>query len=100
MNDLPILLVEDDPIMGESMSHRLHLEHYGVEWVRSMGAARQSLQQRLYPLVLSDIRLPDGDGEQLLATMAERYGGCCPPVVFMTGFGSVDQAVRLVRGGA
>ena len=100
MNDLPILLVEDDPIMGESMSHRLQLEHYGVEWVRCLGAARHSLQQRLYPLVLSDIRLPDGDAEQLLATMAERYGACCPPVVFMTGFGSVDQAVRLVRGGA
>ena len=100
MHDLPILLVEDDPIMGESMSHRLQLEHYGVEWVRNLSAARHSLQQRLYPLVLSDIRLPDGDGEQLLATMIERYGGCCPPVVFMTGFGSVEQAVRLVRAGA
>ncbi len=100
MHDLPILLVEDDPIMGESMSHRLQLERYPVEWVRDLCAARDSLRHRLYPLVLSDIRLPDGDGEQLLATMAERYGGCCPPVVFMTGFGSVDQAVRLVRGGA
>ena len=100
MHDLPILLVEDDPIMGESMSHRLQLEHYGVEWVRDLSAARHSLHQRLYPLVLSDIRLPDGDGEQLLAAMVERYGGCCPPVVFMTGFGSVEQAVRLVRGGA
>ncbi len=100
MHDLPILLVEDDPIMGESMSHRLQLEHYPVEWVRDLCAARDSLRHRLYPLVLSDIRLPDGDGEQLLATMAERYGGCCPPVVFMTGFGSVEQAVRLVRGGA
>jgi DNA-binding NtrC family response regulator len=100
LHDLPILLVEDDSIMGESISHRLQLERYGVEWVRDLRAARHALQQRLYPLVLSDIRLPDGDGEQLLATMVERYGGCCPPVVFMTGFGSVDQAVRLVRGGA
>ncbi|CQR42919.1 hypothetical protein THICB3310076 [Thiomonas sp. CB3] len=32
--------------------------------------------------------------------MLERYGGCCPPLVFMTGYGSVEQAVRLVRQGA
>ena len=100
MDAPPILLVEDDPIMGESMSHRLQLENHRVEWVRDLGSARQALRQRLYPLVLSDIRLPDGDGEQLLAAMAERYGGCCPPVVFMTGYGCVDQAVRLVRAGA
>ena len=100
MRDQPILLVEDDPIMGESLLQRLQLEHYRSHWVRDLAQARAALDERLYPLVLSDIRLPDGDGETLLATMMQRYGGCCPPVVFMTGYGSIAQAVRLVREGA
>ncbi|MDE2130855.1 MAG: sigma-54-dependent Fis family transcriptional regulator [Betaproteobacteria bacterium] len=100
MRDQPILLVEDDPIMGESLLQRLQLEHYRCHWVRDLGQARAALHERLYPLVLSDIRLPDGDGESLLAAMMQRYGGCCPPVVFMTGYGSIAQAVRLVREGA
>lgn len=100
MQDHTVLLVEDDPIMGESLLQRLQLEHYQVEWAHNLAEAREALQERLYPLVLSDIRLPDGDGESLLATMVRRYGGCCPPAVFMTGFGSVDQAVHLVRQGA
>lgn len=98
--DQRILLVEDDPIMGESLLERLKLEHYPVEWVRDLDQARRALDGKLYPLVLSDICLPDGDGESLLAAMTQRYGGCCPPVVFMTGYGSVAQAVRLVRDGA
>jgi len=100
MIDPTVLLVEDDPIMGESLQLRLRLEHFAVDWVRDLHAAHKALQTRLYPLVLSDIRLPDGDGGSLLATMLQRYGGCCPPVVFMTGYGSVDQAVHLVREGA
>lgn len=100
MSEPTVLLVEDDPIMGESLQQRLRLEHYAVDWVRDLHTAHNALQTRLYPLVLSDIRLPDGDGGSLLATMLQRYGGCCPPLVFMTGFGSVEQAVRLVREGA
>ncbi|WP_079415388.1 sigma-54-dependent transcriptional regulator [Thiomonas intermedia] len=100
MFDQAILLVEDDPIMGESLQQRLTLEHFSVNWVRNLGRAKAELQLRLYPLVLSDIRLPDGNGEALLGAMLQRYGGCCPPLVFMTGFGSVNQAVRLVRNGA
>lgn len=100
MTESTVLVVEDDPIMGESLVQRLRLEHYSAEWVRGLGQARAALQTRLYPLVLSDICLPDGDGGTLLADMLQRYGGCCPPVVFMTGYGSVDQAVRLVREGA
>ncbi len=100
MTESTVLVVEDDPIMGESLVQRLRLEHYAAEWVRDLRQARVALQARLYPLVLSDIRLPDGDGGSLLTDMMQRYGGCCPPVVFMTGYGSVDQAVRLVREGA
>jgi DNA-binding NtrC family response regulator len=68
--------------------------------VRCLADARTALQHQIYPLVLCDIRLPDGDGETLFDLMRQRYGACCPPVIFMTGFGSVNQAVRLVREGA
>jgi len=49
------------------LAQRLRLEHFAVGWVRDPHAAHKALQTRLYPLVLSDIRLPDGDGGSLLA---------------------------------
>ncbi len=95
-----ILVVEDDPIMGESLVQRLQLEDYAADWARNLAEARDALRRRRYPLVLSDIRLPDGDGAGMLDMLRQRQSGCCPPVVFMTGYGTVDQAVRLVREGA
>jgi DNA-binding NtrC family response regulator len=95
-----ILVVEDDPIMGESLVQRLRLEHYAADWAHDLSEARAALQRKRYPLVLSDIRLPDGDGAEMLDLLRKRQGSCCPPVVFMTGYGTVDQAVRLVREGA
>jgi two-component system response regulator HydG len=93
-----LLLVEDDPVMGGSLADRLDLEGFDVAWVQRADEAAAALARLRPDLVLCDIRLPDGSGEALFAALRPALGAV--PVVFMTGFGEIDQAVRLMRSGA
>ncbi|HYG90125.1 MAG TPA: sigma-54 dependent transcriptional regulator [Azospirillum sp.] len=93
-----VAIVEDDPIMGESLVERLTLEGYRPVWWTTGGEALAALKTALPDLLVCDIRLPDMNGEDLFQAAASRLGGT--PVLFVTGFGDVGQAVRLVKAGA
>ena len=91
-------LVEDDPIMGESLMQRLELEGYRVRWWQTGGEALDHLRETVCQVLVCDIRLPDLDGEQLFRWALPDLGAT--PVIFITAFGEVEQAVRLMRAGA
>ena len=91
-------LVEDDPIMGESIAHRLDLEGYHVAWWKSGQAALNAMRGEQPDLVVCDIRLPDMNGESLFNKLLPARPGL--PILFITGFAQVEQAVRLMRAGA
>lgn len=93
-----ILIIEDDDVLGPSLVHRLRLEGFlpvlatrATEALGHMGRAR-------FDAVLSDIRLPDGDGELLYRQAMAHLGDT--PILFVTAFGDIEQAVRLVKAGA
>ena len=94
-----ICLIEDDPIMGEALADRLDLEGFSCDWFRTGRAAIIPINSKPYDVVVSDIRLPDVDGEQLFTELIES-GITLPPFVFITGHGAIDSAVRLLRLGA
>ena len=93
-------LVEDDPVMGGSIVQRLRLEGWDVAWWRTGRDAVAAMPAEApgLDLVICDIRLPDMTGERLFEQVARQPG--MPPFLFVTGFGEVDQAVRLMRAGA
>jgi DNA-binding NtrC family response regulator len=91
-------IVEDDPIMGESLVQRLELEGYRVSWWQSGEEAVAHLRDATCQVLVCDIRLPDMDGEQLFRRALADLGAT--PVIFITAFGEVEQAVRLMRAGA
>jgi DNA-binding NtrC family response regulator len=94
-----IALIEDDPIMGESITQRLALEGYRCRWWRTGLDALAGLHQPdSVAAIVCDIRLPDIDGEELFQRVLPTIGTV--PIVFMTAFGDIKQAVRLVRAGA
>ncbi len=93
-----ILLVEDDPVLGPSLQQRLVLEGFSVVHAQTMRQARDLLGKQVPNFILSDIRLPDGSGADLLGEVISQHGAV--PMMFMTAYGSLDQAVDLVRGGA
>ncbi len=94
-----LCLVEDDEIMGESLCDRFRLEGFDVAWHRRAGDALRAIGQTPYAVVISDIRLPDFSGETLFARLREASSEL-PPFVFITGFGSIERAVALLKMGA
>lgn len=95
-----IALVEDDEIMGSSIEQRLRLEGAEVVWLKLMQRAVGALRTPRAPIdaVVCDIRLPDGTGEELFATLCRTTSP--PPFLFITGQGGIEQAVRLLQAGA
>lgn len=94
-----VCLIEDDPIMGESLCDRLELEGFSFDWCKTAAAASEKISSRNYAVVLSDIRLPDFSGEELFRRVCERER-FVPPWIFITAYGSIDRAVALLKLGA
>lgn len=93
-----IAVVEDDPLLGPSLVQRFAVEGIAAQWWRSGEEALAGFGRHRPAVVVCDIRLPDLDGETLFARSAQLLGGV--PFVFITGYGDIEQAVRLVRAGA
>jgi DNA-binding NtrC family response regulator len=94
-----ICLIEDDEIMGESLCDRFALEDFRVEWHRTGADGLRAIGNKTYGLIISDIHLPDLNGEVLYEQLLAR-GQPLPPFIFITGYGSIDRAVRLLKQGA
>lgn len=92
-----IELIEDDPVMGESLVQRLRLEGFDVSWTQTGKQAIERLEQSTADAVICDMQLPDMSGEDVFRSSC----GVTPaPFLFITAFGEIDQAVRLMRMGA
>jgi len=93
-----VAVVDDDPIMGESLQRALELEGWRAVWWHTGKTALDGMSEHCPDLVLCDIRLPDMDGEEVFRATNAR--ALAPPFIFMTAFGQIDQAVALIRAGA
>ncbi len=92
-------LVEDDPIMGESLVERLEYEGYTVHWLKSGAEGLNAARQQDFGLMILDYRLPDMDGNTLYRQLREEHGGATPTVIVLTGHGTIDNAVELLKAG-
>lgn len=93
-----IAIIEDDPIMGESLAQRLTLEGYETVWWQTGRAALEGLRKQRPDLVVCDMRLPDMTGEEMFRSALPEMTG--EPILFITAYGTIDEAVRLIRAGA
>lgn len=93
-----LLLVEDDPMIGESVFDVLRAEHYAVDWVKTARSADTALRAERYDLVLLDLGLPDGDGLAVLRGLRARK--IQTPVIIATARDAVDQRIAGLDSGA
>ena len=98
MNQRPILIIEDERAFGEVLQEGLSKIGYSVQLAENAEKALKLFVQREFDLVVADIRLPDMDGLQVLEKIKNHFPS--PPVILMTGFGSVQNAVEAMRKGA
>ncbi len=94
-----ICLIEDDEILGEALVERFEEDALGCDWFKDGASALRALRQKHYSVVVSDIHLPDLTGEALYQKLLDA-GKAMPAFIFITGYGTVDQAVRLLKLGA
>lgn len=98
MKDVKLLLVEDDPLLGESLHQALDRKGYQTRWVTSGAEALASVCDESFDLVLQDVRLPDADGLDILAEILKAQPRC--NALVMTGQATVEMAVRAMKLGA
>jgi DNA-binding NtrC family response regulator len=96
--DPPILLVEDKDSLRVMLRHALEAQGHTVIEARDQPEAVAALQSVRPAMVLSDLRLPEGDGFGVLRAAKDLDPGL--PVVVMTAFGNVQDAVAAMKEGA
>jgi DNA-binding NtrC family response regulator len=93
-----ILVVDDDPGFRGLMETILAGEGYRVNSAGSVAEAVRLLERRQFHLVVSDLKLPDGEGLQILSWVHEHSPET--PVIMITAFGTVSSAVEAMKLGA
>ena len=93
-----VLVVEDKESLRAMLRKTLEVRGYSVDEAGDAYEARRRLQSARYLVVLTDLRLPAGSGFDVLA--AARDSDAEMPVVVMTAFGTIDEAVRAMKEGA
>ncbi len=93
-----VLVVEDDSEMLEMVREHLEEAGYTVEGLGSATQAIANLRQESYDAILTDLRMPDGDGMEVLRAARETQGDA--PIILITAFGTIESAIQAIREGA
>ena len=93
-----ILVVDDEKVIRDILSDFLTLEGYHVETAEDGAAALAELRLHSYHVVLSDLKMPNMGGLELLEAIAA--AGINVLTVIMTGFGTVETAISAMKRGA
>lgn len=93
-----VLIIEDDPVLRASIVQSLELEDLEPISTSSFTQARRTIRSNFKGVVLSDIKMPDHDGFDVL-----RFTKTCDPdlpVILVTGYSDVPTALKAMREGA
>jgi len=93
-----VLVVDDEPDIRELLEITLAKMGLGVDSAGSIAAAKEQLRATRYQLCLTDMRLPDGEGLELVRHIAGLAGDL--PVAVITAHGSAENAVAALKAGA
>lgn len=93
-----ILLVEDNMLIGNAVRDHMVAHDWTVDWATDLKSATAAVDQTRYGLVLLDLRLPDGNGLDLLRHMKD--GSPLPPVIIMSAYDQISDQIEGLRIGA
>ena len=88
----PVLVVDDEADIRDLMEMTLMKMGLSVYTAPGVAAAKQQLTERRFSLVLTDMRMPDGSGLDVVDFINSQ--GLDVPVAVITAFGNADQAVQ------
>jgi len=98
MSEVDILVVDDEAVALKNLCHVLKKEGYQVVAAKSGKQALSCLDKKEFALVLTDLKMPQVDGMQVLKRVKSLYPQT--EVIMITGFSTVDSAVESLKAGA
>jgi two-component system OmpR family response regulator len=93
-----VLLVEDDPILGEGLVLSLQLEGHNVDWAKTLSSGKEKWSSKQFDLVLLDMGLPDGEGIDLCREIRKKDQKLA--VIFLTAKNDEQTVVECLNDGA
>jgi DNA-binding NtrC family response regulator len=93
-----VLIIDDEAEIRESLQTLLEMEGFAVETAVSGEAGVQRIGEHPFDLILLDLALPGRDGMEILAEIRSHETGL--PVIMITAYGTVENAVRAMQAGA
>ncbi|MDE3209522.1 MAG: sigma-54-dependent Fis family transcriptional regulator, partial [Pseudomonadota bacterium] len=93
-----VLVIDDERDIRELLTITLGRMDLQVDAVGTVTEARRALAERSYDLCFTDMRLPDGNGQEIIELIAETRPDT--PVAMITAYGNVDAAVNALKAGA
>jgi two-component system, OmpR family, response regulator len=93
-----ILLLEDDIDLGQAVAEHLESLGHTVDWMKLCSQADAVIQRPDIDLILMDLRLPDGDAEQLLKSWRARHEHRA--VIVLTARDQISDRIRVLQAGA
>ena len=94
----PILVVDDEEIVRDSLASWLEEDGYLVETAPDGPTALSKVAQRAYPIMLVDLKMPGMDGLSVLTEVRKRQPDAA--VILMTAYATVETAVQAMKQGA
>lgn len=98
MRTVRLLIVEDDPLIGDGLSEGLRALGFSVDWLRDGEQADAALATTAYDLIVLDLGLPGHDGLHWLARWRRRNERV--PVLILTARDALDERIAGLDGGA
>ena len=98
MSSPSVLIVDDEPDIRELLAMTIRRMGFEALCAEDLAGARRQLDKRSVDFCLTDMKLPDGTGLELIAWLQSRVDP--PPVAVITAFGSVDLAIESMKAGA
>ncbi len=93
-----VLVIDDEDIVRTSCSRALTPEGYEVKMARNGFDGLRMIEEEEFDLVLTDLKMPDMDGIEVLGKIKEEWPGI--EVIIITGYQTVDTAVKAIKLGA
>jgi DNA-binding NtrC family response regulator len=93
-----VLVVDDEPGIRAALEANFARRGWDVETANGVRDATQALERRAFHLVVSDVRMPDGDGLEVMRSARKLAPETA--VILLTAFGTVPDAVSAMRSGA
>ena len=93
-----VLVIDDEPDIRELLEITLGRMDLNAVSTCDVASAKQALEQKAFDLCLTDMRLPDGDGLDIVKFIQAHYPGL--PVAVITAYGNVEAAVLALKSGA